>query len=124
MSQDVRFIRKNGRVIPIRVKGGASGAGELRTKQVSTGERAKRGAVAGAKIGGTVGAASGVALGLAAGRGAKGKMLAATGLGVLSGVSGALQWGMLGAGINAAFGARERTTFVKAGNKVSMKKKR
>lgn len=96
-SGGVRFIRKGGRVIPIRPKKGEGGGIKpvgiaMRTQKVSTGERFQGGFVTGATIGAVFGGVGALAATRSVGAGA--------GQAIISGAA----WGVLGGALNAAFG--------------------
>jgi hypothetical protein len=108
-SQDVKFVRINGRVVPIRAKEGQGPSASQRqrkkmpqtsiqksyTTPVTVEERLKTGAKYGAGFGAALGAVGG---GFVAGaRGAVG-----------GAIGGALNWAILGGAGNALFGSRER----------------
>jgi hypothetical protein len=114
--QNVKFIRKGGRIIPIREKGGASKPSKstnkikkpemlrlnIKAKDRRVGERAKEGLEFGAKLGAIVGAGIGLAnsdFALPARHSLLkfGATVAASTIG----------WGAFGAGFESAFGRRK-----------------
>lgn len=142
----VRFIRKNGRIIPIR-----SGAAKAKPapkgywRPQGVGERIERGVKGGAMfwgkfnagLGGVVGGVAGVAAGFSAGAAKGGKYAALRGVAgalgagavgaaagaVGGGVAGAMQGAVWGGALNGLFGSRRRWEW-SGGNKPRIKSKR
>ncbi len=124
---DVRFIRKNGRIIPIGGKGKPSDWKTTPPRSVKrdVGTRAVSGLKTGAKVGAALGAVGGalgalakfhsanaIGGGLKAFRGVEALKipLAVGAFGLLGAASGAINLGILGAGAGALFGARKTQT--------------
>lgn len=97
----IRFIRVNGRVVPIKQKTYVG----TKTVDRSVGTRA----ASGAKTGATAGAAFGSVVGLLHGKTVAGKLLNAAN----RGAGTALVWGAAGAALGAAFGKRKGLKKVK-----------
>jgi len=114
---DVKFIRKNGRIIPIRAKNGAGKSVAIKEKsytgtktvKMDAGDRFSKGFSKWGKIGAGVGAVTGAAIGGAIGhaeKGLKGVVAGAALGGAYAAVTGGLNWGLVGGGLTAAFGKR------------------
>lgn len=121
--QNVRFVRINGRVVPIRGQGPSNQAPKkidinkmrigIAKRDISAGERFEKGFGIGSKIGAGVGGIGGAIGSFAASEGGIKKRLLMTGAGaVLGGVTTGLGWGVLGGAGNAAFGKRKEQKIV------------
>ena len=135
---DVKFIRKNGRIIPIRSKGEKSAHGQqkkpaivglrITNKSVSAKERFQSGFSAvgkiGAAIGGILGAGTGFMQGISTRGATIGKELLAgakgAGIGGAAGaVAGGIGYGLFGGVVNTLIGSRKQTTIA-----IGIKKKK
>lgn len=137
----IKFIRRGGRIIPIRDKGEKKGKPsekvnraiiEVKTSKVGAGERVFGGAKFGAKIGSGLGALGGaVSAGLSpsifrhSSRLSSGKIGGALSIAAgaaVGAIGGAVNFGILGGALNGLFGSRNKTE-VRIGQIKKLKKK-